>query len=58
MDGFIASARDYDYINGMWGETDDEKNWRFRPAVLQLALIKTVPAIPLDIPRERKLASC
>ena len=50
--------RDYDYSNGMWGETDDEKNWRLIPAVLKSDLIKVIPPAPQGIPRERKPASC
>jgi hypothetical protein len=47
----------YDYINGMWGETDDEKNWKivpalFKPEILTLIPKCSKPALSNNTPKE------
>lgn len=56
--GCSAGAHAYDCCNGMWGETDDEKNWNSLPAVLMPAIPVFTPAVLQNILRVPRLEFC
>jgi hypothetical protein len=42
----------YDCFNGMWGETDDEKNWKIVSALLKPAILTVFPELSNNTPKD------
>src|SRR5438477_12911285 len=56
--GCCAVAHGYDCSNGMWGEMDDEKNWNLITTALMLAILRFIPVVLKNIPKDHKPAFC